>query len=86
MALSVLPALWAGSFCAVDRGNRAKRSPVAVRPQHREGTDLDGHVALMPCPKRAQTTWHEPSLGGSSWHEGARQRLDQLPDQLLGLQ
>ncbi len=43
----------------------------------------DGHVDIGPCPKRAQTKWHDPSFGGPSWHELAAQRADQLPDQAL---
>ena len=46
---------------------------------------LDQSVNFGPCPKRAQTKWHEPSFGGSSWHERAGQRLDHLRDQHFGL-
>jgi hypothetical protein len=38
-------------------------------------------IPSAPCPKRAQTNWHEPSSSGSSWHEMAVQKVYQLPDQ-----
>jgi hypothetical protein len=44
-----------------------------------------GTADVRPCPKRAQTKWHDLSLGGSSWHAPAGQRLDQWPDQPSGL-
>jgi hypothetical protein len=46
---------------------------------------VTGHLAVYcgPCPKRAQTKWHEASYGVSSWHEVAGQMVYQLPDQLF---
>ena len=60
MALvSVLPALWAGSFCAVDRGNRAKRSPVAYvlsTERARTWTVMSRSCRAPSVPKRRGTS------------------------------
>ena len=57
---------------ASERHSRSVRPPTG-----RNGSTCGSTSRSGSCPKRAQTKWHEPSLGGSSWHERAGQRLYQ---------
>ena len=78
----VVPSTVIEPAVADPRRSRARTGPV-------ESPSPPGPVR-WPCPKRAQTKWHDPScqvpsFDGSSWHERAGKKAYQSPDQPFGL-
>ena len=75
-----------GPLCTAPGGVSAARrasSSIPVGPGHfrvskrcSDGAERPRSCLFGPCPKRAQTKWHELSLAGSSWHETAVQMVD----------
>jgi hypothetical protein len=74
------------SVCAVEdigggRVRWARVSGIKLASAPRGQWTLTVMSASGRAQKRAQTKWHEASLGGSLWHERADQSVYQLPDQ-----